>query len=126
MMKQQRVVAQPVLDTRLESQSQETRGARWAPVHRKMYKAPGNVRVDIQQEDLDGGRVLLEGQVLIRGRGLEDVSEAGVALQQTGARILKTITDSIGSFTFPEVTPGRHELSITMTNLEIIVPGIEV
>ena len=80
----QRITVSPLLDI----QELHFAGVRSVATlaRRRVYESESKVCIDIQQQESEDGSVALEGQMLIRGGGLHEVSSAAVALSQVRPR----------------------------------------
>ena len=68
----------------------------------------------------------LEGKLLLRG-GAEAVANAVVTLSSADGAVVKaTISDPTGSFTFPELPPGRYRLKLSSANVQALTSEEEI
>lgn len=118
------MLAQPLLDTRLQPQMAGVRGGATL-TRRRVYEAENKVCVDIEQQYTDGG-IQLEGQILIRGGDMDEVSGTVVTLSREGQPVARSEADYLGDFQMSNVEPGVYDLDITSTTMSVTLRGFDV
>ena len=93
---------------------------------RRVYESESKVCIDIQQQESEDGSLTLEGQVLIRGGDLDEVTGAKVTLLQSGRVIMESEADVVGDFSLINVLPGTYDLTITATTVGVSIRDIEL
>jgi hypothetical protein len=93
---------------------------------RRVYESESRVCIDIQQQESEDGLLVLEGQVLIRGGGLDEVAGAEVVLSQSGQTVRECETDVVGDFTFVDLSSGIYDLAITTSTLAVNIQDIDL
>ena len=118
------MLAQPLLDTRMQPQLAGVRGGATL-TRRRVYEAENKVCVDIQQHYSDEG-VELEGQIIIRGGDLDEVSGTVVTLSREGQPVATSEADFLGDFQMSNIEPGVYDLDITTPSMSVTLRGFDV
>jgi len=121
----EKLLAQPLFDTELQPSPLAVRGQATL-TRRRLYEAENRICLDIQQLEVEPGLVTLEGQVLVRGGGLDDVADAHVALFRSGVMVHETYVDEFGDFEISNVTSAVYDMKATTGNMEVTVKGIQL
>lgn len=121
---QDQLLAQPLFDTELQP-SPGVRGSATLN-RRRLYEAENRICLDIEQVVIKPGLVTLQGQVLVRGGGMDEVVDATVSLINSDAVARETSVDEFGDFEIPDVPSATYDLRVTTGNMEVIVRGIQI
>jgi hypothetical protein len=122
---QEQLIAQPLFDTELQPSPIGVRGEATL-TRRRLYEAENRICLDIQQLEIEPGLVTLEGQVLVRGGGLDEVVDARVSLFMAGELVHETTADELGDFEIPDVKSAIYDMKVTTGNMEVMVKGIQI
>ena len=117
-----------VFDSRTQPIAAGARGQA-GTVRRRMYEVGGSAVLDIQEEPLDSGFAVVEGQLHIKRARAGEAAGAQVALRPSGtaqSSRLEASTNALGEFTFIQVPVGQYSLSVTTRDLEIVVPHLDL
>ncbi|MDP6453130.1 MAG: hypothetical protein QF898_07455 [SAR202 cluster bacterium] len=118
------MVAQPLFDTQLQPQPVGVRGGATL-TRRRLYEAENKVCVDIEHQHSDDG-IQLEGQILIRGGNLDEVSHTVVTLFREGLLVATSEVDFVGDFQVPGIQPGMYDLEITNADMNVTLQGFDI
>ncbi|MDP6454679.1 MAG: carboxypeptidase-like regulatory domain-containing protein [SAR202 cluster bacterium] len=122
---QDQLLAQPLFDTELQPSPMNVRGQATL-IRRRLYEAENRICLDIEQVVIKPGLVTLQGQVLVRGGGMDEVVDATVSLINSDAVARETSVDEFGDFEIPDVPSATYDLRVTTGNMEVIVRGIQI
>ncbi|MCH8310912.1 MAG: hypothetical protein IIB17_10540, partial [Chloroflexi bacterium] len=76
--------------------------------------------------EIEPGLVTLEGQILVRGVGRDDVAGAHVALFKSGVLVHETNVDELGDFEISNVISAVYDMKVTTGNMEVMVRDIQL
>lgn len=119
------LLAQPLFDTELQPSPLGVRGEATL-TRRRLYEAENRICLDIQQLEIEPGLITLEGQVLVRGGGLDDIADAHVALFRSGVLAHETTVDELGDFEISNVISAVYDMKVTTGNMEVMVRDIQL
>ncbi|MCH7800732.1 MAG: hypothetical protein IIC24_04215 [Chloroflexi bacterium] len=118
------MLAQPLLDTQIAQPAGVRGGAVLS--RRRVYEAENKICIDIEQYETQPGLSTIDGQILVRGRDLDEATGATVSLSVSGNKIAESRVDEIGDFSIADVPSGIYDVIVVMGSMEAVIKGIEV
>jgi len=123
-----KLVATLVFDSSTQLRPVGVRGSALG-TRRRMYEVGDTAVLDIQEEPLESGFTAVEGQVHFKGATRAEGSTAQIDLLRNNVSRdphLETPANSLGEFSFTQVPLGDYALSIFTSNLEIVIPHLDL